>query len=132
MARTVGWPALTPLTQLYHPAILYVIAFDGKPYQCTYLMPALPSCGTGVHVQALQGFVEHDLEDMRMTADKQLRTQFPEPVFYTGGIFARVTADMLHVHFYFFAGKEQFFGVVAADIIAIDIAVNPAQGFYKG
>ncbi len=63
-------PLASLFPQFYHLTLLHILPIYHKPYQRTHLMPALAACGAGVHMQAFQFVVKHDLQDVRMSGDK--------------------------------------------------------------
>ena len=66
---------------------------------------------------------------MGVAADEELRFVFRDQGFDPGIIAGWVAPDMGHEDLHFFAGEEQVLGKVGADLLAIDIAVDTAQGF---
>lgn len=92
-------------------------------------MPAVFTRGPRVHVEALQFFIVHDLQDMRMPADEELR--FVRHYFFFGFrvIPGRVAADVADHYFYRFAVEKDLFGIILVDGLIIDIAIHaPYQG----
>lgn len=116
-------------TQLYHLAILHIVAIDHELDDGPYAMPALVAGSPGVHVKALEPVVIYDLQDMRMPADKKFGRLFLQLLFDSGIITGRITADMGHEYGYSFTVPAQLFGVDAADIIAVDIAIHAFERF---
>jgi hypothetical protein len=48
-------------TKFNHLTILHIISIDNKPDEGAHFVPALHTGGAGIHMQALQFIVEHDL-----------------------------------------------------------------------
>src|SRR2546426_11153166 len=64
---------------------------------------------------------------MRMPAKKQLGGPFLKLGLYLRGVFTRIPADMGHKNTDFLALPPQFFRVLAAHVITVNIAINPFQ-----
>ncbi len=92
-------------------------------------MPAVFTCCSRVHVEALQFFIVHDLQDMRMPADEELRFVRHYFFFGFGVIPGRVAADMPDQYLYRLTVEHNLFGKIVADGCIIDIAIHtPYQG----
>jgi hypothetical protein len=84
----------------------------------------LPPCSAGIHMKALQFFVEYHFQDMRMPTDKQLAFLLDNLFFHPGGIPSRVTTDMADENINFFTGKEKVFRKFISYRCIINIAIN--------
>ena len=59
-------------------------------------MPSLPAGSAGIHMQAIERRIEHDLQDMRMPGDEESSRSVLQQRLRGFRVSARIAADMHH------------------------------------
>lgn len=88
-------------------------------------MPALFPSRTWVYVHALYFFIINNLQDMRMTANKQLRRVGIYFSFDERAVFIGVAANVRNPHVNPLTNETQVFRVNLSYISTVDISENP-------
>lgn len=92
---------------------------------CAYQVKALDSSCTRVHYQhASTGGITHHFQNMRMSADEQIRS-IPVDEFACGPVIATwITTDMSHEHLHAVAFEKAVERVDKAELMVIAVAGN--------
>ena len=85
-------------------------------------MKTLDSRSTRVQDQHVPLWIAHNLQDMGMTADKDIRAKFVYQFPCPRVISARIASDMGHQHFHALAFEETMQGMLKAQVMIITIA----------
>ena len=98
-----------------------------KPQSCPDDMKTLNSRGSGVQDKHITFRVPHDLQDMGMAADKDIRTDFIYQFSRPRVIPAGIAADMSHQHLHSLTFKETMQGMVKTKVMIITVARDTYQ-----
>ena len=90
------------------------------------------ACGTGVDVEKSELLVVHDLEDVAVTGNEELRWLGIEAAADAGIVMTWIAADMLYEYFDAFALEAVFLTEPLADVVTVDVAKHSPQGLYCG
>ena len=108
--------------------VLELAAVDGEADERAFLVPALNAGSTRVDVQQPEGLIVFYFQDMRMSGDEELRRigekrRADGEVVVTG-----IAADMLDEHIDILALEAVQFAVHQAEVTAVAVAANGAEG----
>ena len=109
------------LPDFHFPDILPV---DDEAQGRLYLVKSRNACGSRIQVQQPEFVVKDDLQNMRMSADEQLRRILEYAWFYIPVIISRITPDVRHPHGCLLAHETLVLRPAAADHASVDIAVD--------
>ena len=109
-----------------------VPALNLEPQSRPYDMESLDSSSAGIDYQHIAAGITHDLQDMRMTAHKDVRPVFVYQRFGTGVIPPGVPADMGHQDLHALAFEEAVERVFETQVMVVAVARNAHQRLEGG
>lgn len=86
-------------------------------------LPALQACGSGVDVQEFQLRVKLYLQDMAVSADKELRGAGVQLLTDARVVLAGIAADVRHQDVGSFAGPAELVGEHTPEVSAVNVSV---------
>lgn len=111
---------------------MYFTFVNAHPECRPHELPALqPSCA-GVDGEKAILRVIHDLEDVRMAADENIRPVQAYHRLNISLIMPRIASDMGHQHLLPFAVKKLGLGTFIADFLRVTVSVHPDKGLECG
>ena len=90
-------------------------------------MPAVEPCGPGVDVEQVERLVELHFQDVRVTADEELRRVLEDVGTDARIVVAGVAADMFHEHLSVLAFPAEHLREDAPHVTAVDVAIDGLQ-----
>ena len=106
-----------------------VPALNLEPQSRPYDMESLDSSSAGIDYQHIAAGITHDLQDMRMTAHKDVRPVFVYQRFGTGVIPPGVPADMGHQDLHALAFEEAVERVFETQVMVVAVARDSHKRF---
>ena len=103
-------------------------AVDGEADEGADLVKAGLPGGTGVDVQAADGFVVHDLEKMGVAGNEKPWGMGVHGATDGGVVFAGVAANVLDEDIDALTGEAVFLGETVAQVAAVDVAIDGTEG----
>lgn len=108
---------------IFHHTVFYL-----EPQCRTDYVPSLDPGGPGVDVQQIPAMVSHDLEDVGMAADEDVRPVGVNQGQSTEIVMVRRTSDVYHQDFLPLHLKELILRIFEADILTVAVAGNAHKG----
>ena len=113
-----------PSGKFHHLKVFYLTAVNGQFHKCAHSVPPLPAGSTGIHMQATDFFIVHNLEDMGMPCNEQLRSLASQNIAYGGRVFAGIAAYVGHYHVALLYPETEQLTEAQAQIAPVDIAAH--------
>ena len=110
--------------EFYHLEIAHVAVVDHQPHKRALALPAVMSGCSGIDVQAVELFVKHDLQNVRVTGHKKLWPVLYNHSAYAGRVSPRVAAYVGHEHVDSLDGEVLNFVATASDYAAVNVAAD--------
>lgn len=92
-------------------------------------MESVQPGGSGIDVEAFQGFVVEHLQYVRVARDEEFGRMNVNLGYHLAGIFAGVSADVGHPHVHPLDGKPLVLRVAQAQFVTVDVAIDGPEGF---
>jgi len=102
----------------------YLSGVHRKSQQRAHEVPSVATAGAWVHMQQAESRVSHNLQNMRVAADEQARTQSADFLPGSSVVIARIPADVGHVDGNAITVPDKIFGKIGTEFGTIHVAVN--------
>ena len=117
-----------PFAQLDDFEVADVGAIDDEADKRADGLYAIDASGSRIDVKEMVGTIVHDLCDVAVTADEELRRTGEDHSPHGGIVTTGIAADMLHQHIHALHLETLHLGIAETKVVAVDVAADSTKG----